>query len=272
MRNPHATIARIAEEIRHFRNNVTEADRLIQEHLDLAPSERLFELTEKEEEFEGTKTDLEHAEEDRDAYKSVVVQITDAIAETAKEGFATEDAGFLNGLYLIERIGEIIDREDTAVVSPDVRTELEAGKDAIRKLHGLLDHSRESDPAPEPSRAERSGRPERNGPAFTPPLLSLTPKGKAIELRFDGKPDQDTLASLKSEPHRFRWSPKRKAWMHGYDEAALRWAAELAKTDPEPLIRQYAEIESRKDPAPADPEPEPTAPEKKASTIPAGFF
>jgi len=100
--------------------------------------------------------------------------------------------------------------------------------------------------------------------ASAPPILTRTPKGKALELRFNGIPDEGTRDSMKS--HGFRWSRKRQAWLAGYSEDALAFASRLAGTD---AAITAAAPESPPEPASIPETPAPLPPRSaKAATPP----
>jgi hypothetical protein len=63
--------------------------------------------------------------------------------------------------------------------------------------------------------------------AFGTASLTLAHADNRVQLRFPGKPDAETIRTLKS--HGFRWAPSMGAWQRHLSNAAAHWGREVLK-------------------------------------------
>ena len=74
-----------------------------------------------------------------------------------------------------------------------------------------------------------------------------------LQILFDGKPDEETRAALKSNG--FRWSPKNQAWQRQLTrnaEYAARQVLDLIAAPPAPAPEEQAEPAAAQEIAPAE--------------------
>lgn len=270
-------ITDIADQLHEFRKRFTDAPRLIREYCGLVIEDDYIEKSEAEKTEEDLRKQLEELQGHYDTRGTCLGELRDYLNTGALRGFDDELV-----LCLIQHLAYCIQKHDPELFLNDHRKVDAAITDLERRLDDLarLQAERSAQPEPEPPTPPPSPAPiqERKSPkpaASSPPVLTRTPKGKALELRFNGIPSESDRAIMKSAG--FRWSRKRQAWLAGYSEESLVIASEMAGIDPSSLrTSQDIPPESPKEPSPTipqatvNPPASPTTPTHKPS-IPRGF-
>ena len=167
-----------------------------------------------------------------------------------------------------EKIAELCERSRNS--SPDagadaaiaaLRTELFQQRARVKELQAIIATLPGNATPPTPAPAPAGKAPPKGPKEKTPvpdatgrPVLSRNAEREGIELRFNGKPDETTRATLKQ--HGFRWLPGQpgQPWAVKYSEEAWVFAHSLAEgTTPAPMPQTPG-------PEPANVTPMPAAP------------
>lgn len=294
MKDPIAWLKLLDLELRHLGQNHPSGGQWISDYLEMVDRSEIDDLRDRLDERPTTE-DHEHQEDLVKTYEAMLKRIIEAL-ETSPFDSIGEAA------IALEVIASVLTESDHALafdyekiqsrldtfekLDPSASAPAAASDSALREKlaaaearNALLEAELANRPAaaPEPERspapapAAKAKKPKKEVPAASaPPVLSRNAERNGIELRFNGKPDDETIAALKG--HGFRWAPGQEGqpWWVRYSEERWVFANRLAEgggiqpTTPDKPEATPAGAETRP-PAPT-PEPTPDAaakPDKK---------
>jgi len=241
----------IAAILRGFHNTEPEAPRLITEYLEVVPCKALADLETDHaaamaalsQDWDDERLNSEKFESARDkianAYEDYISETNDKIDDLNHQiallsersdspaPAATADASMIEALQtslFVER-AKVKQLEARLAATPPVVKPLDAKPAAATKARGKIDLTKH---------------------ATAPPVLTLNAERGGIELRFNGKPDEATLAALTAA--KWRWAAR---------QPGTPWYAK--HTEEQYLFAQSLATGSSYTPMPVWPEPEPAA-------------
>jgi hypothetical protein len=254
----------IAGILRGFRNTEPEADRLIAEYLEVVPCQSLIALeSEHEDAIAAWSKDFDEKRDQAEEFDSKFQKLTETY-EACVEKAETELIDLRSKLMAVSERSDSTAPGDAGMVAA-LQTALFVERAKIKQLEAYLALPEDARPGVQPLDSRRDATPARKAStpdpkarrpdakpkaeparATAPPVLTLNPERGGIELRFNGKPDEPTLAAL--QDHKWRWAPR---------QPGTPWYAK--HTEEQYLFAQSLATGSAYTPMPAEPESEPGA-------------